>query len=148
LFGSQQVGKMKSANPLQHSERTLAIKGSKNKEWWKDHEQLGLVFESTFRPLQEIVKNVWQRDIVGVYRQLDIGIFENEEKVVSGFVEIQKRAGKVGVKDFGNWIYKMQTLGAKELVALSEAGFTQPVFTHVRQLHANSVKLARIYQLH
>lgn len=141
------MGKMKSADPLQPSERTLAIKGSKNKEWWKDQEQLGLVFERAFRPLQQVHRNTKQRDIVGVLRQLDVGIIEKGQKAVSAFVEIQKRAGKVGMKDFGNWIYKMQTLAAKELVALSEAGFTQPVFKHVRQLHANSVKLARIYQL-
>jgi hypothetical protein len=146
-FGGQQMGRMKSAGPLQPRERTLAIRGSKNQEWWKDQEQLGFLFERAFRPLQQVHRNTMQRDIVGVLRQLDVGIIEKGQKAVSAFVEIQKRAGKVGMQDFGNWIYKMQTLAAKELVALSEAGFTQPVVKHVRQLHANSVKLARIYQL-
>jgi len=125
----------------------LAIKGSKNKEWWKDQEQLGFVFERAFRPFQEVHRNTKQRDIVGVLRQLDVGIIEKGQKAVSAFVEIQKRAGKVGMKDFGDWVYKMQTLAAKELMALSEAGFTRPVFKHVKQLHAKSVKLARIYQI-
>jgi hypothetical protein len=132
---------------VRSSERTLAIKTSKNKEWWKDQEQVGFVFERALRPLQEVRRDTKQRDIVGVLRQLDIGIIEKGQKAVSAFVEIQKRAAKVGMKDFGDWIYKMQTLAAKELVALSEAGFTQSVFKHVRQLHPNSVKLARIYQI-
>ncbi len=125
----------------------MAIKASKNKEWWKDQEQLGFLFERAFRPFQEIHRNTKQRDIVGVLRQLDVGIIEAGQKAVSAFVEIQKRVCKVGMKDFGGWIYKMQTLEAKELVALSEAGFTRPVFKHVKQLHANSVRLARIYQI-
>ena len=64
---------------------------------------------------------------------------EKGEQAVSIFVEIQKRTGKVGMKDFGNWVYKMQTLPAKGLVGLSEAGFTQPVLKHVKRLHQNSV---------
>lgn len=113
----------------------------------EDQEQLGFVFERALRPLQEVRRDTKQRDIVGVLRQLDIGIVEKGQRAVSGFVEVQKRSAKVGMKDFGDWIYKMQTLAAKELVALSEAGFTQPVFKHVKQLHPNSVKLARIHRI-
>jgi hypothetical protein len=51
------------------------------------------------------------------------------------------------MKDFGDWIYKMQTLPAKELVALSEAGFTRGVLKHVKTLYPDSVKLARIHQI-
>src|SRR5262245_23537698 len=108
-------GDNEGVDPLRPSERALATRGSKNKEWWKDQEQLGFVFERAFRPLQEVHRNTRQRDIVGVLRQLDVGIIEKGHKAVSAFVEIQKRAGKVGMKDFGNWIYKMQTLAAKEL---------------------------------
>ena len=125
----------------------VTIKGSKNEEWWKDQEQLGFVFERAFHPFENVQRNTKQRDVVGVLRQLDVGIVEKGQTSVRAFVEIQKRTGKVGIEDFGNWIYKMQTLEAKELIALSESGFTKPVFKHVKQLHPQSVKLARIYPL-
>ncbi|MDX1963362.1 MAG: hypothetical protein SFX18_09430 [Pirellulales bacterium] len=125
----------------------MGIKRSKNAQWWKDQEQLGFVFERAFHPFENVHRNTKQRDAVGVLRQLDVGIIEKGKRSVRAFVEIQKRAVKVGIEDFGNWIYKMQTLKAKELIALSEAGFTQPVFKHVKELHPRSVRLARIYQV-
>lgn len=129
------------------AELSSAPRGSKGNDWWKDQEQLGFLFERALRPLQEVHRDKKQLDIAGVLRQLDVGIIEKGGTAVSSFVEIQKRAGKVGMKDFGGWVYKMQTLRAKELVALSEAGFTQPVFKHVKQLHPNSVRLGRIYEI-
>jgi len=60
-------------------------------------------------------------------------------------VEVQEQAKKAGINDFGSWIYKMQTLQAKTLVAVSEAGFTTPVMRHVEQLHTKTVKLVRIF---
>jgi hypothetical protein len=121
--------------------------GTPMAEWWKDYEQLAHLFERAFRPLQEVLHDIWMDDAAGEPRQLDVAIFVAGEEGLHGFAEVQKRKSKVGLKDFGDWIYKMQTLGASELVALSEAGFARTVRKHVEELHAGRVRLARIYEI-
>lgn len=117
------------------------------KQWWKDHEQLGLLFERALRPLETVIHNVRQLDDVGVQRQMDVGIFEPGQTNVRAFVEVQRRASKVGIEDFGGWIYKMQTIGAQELVVLSAAGFAESVLEHVAQKFSKTVRLAQLHEI-
>jgi hypothetical protein len=120
--------------------------GSKGKSWWKDQEQLGLVFEQALSPLADLRHDTKVRDTVGRLRQLDIGIIDKETKGVRGLVEIQKRTRKVGLHDFGGWMYKLKSIkGAKTLTALSEVGFASSVVAHAKKKYPKAVRLARIY---
>lgn len=47
----------------------------------------------------------------------------------------------MGISDFGSWIYKRDTLKARELVIVSEKGFTKSVIDHVKKLYADTVRL-------
>jgi hypothetical protein len=123
---------------------------TKQKPWWKLHEEIPSVFERLFRPIeQQVLHDTRHRDVVGVLRQLDVGVIDeraNDKKVIA-FVEVQKRKALVGMKDFGDWIYKQQTLRARELVIVSEEGFTQSVLKHVRKLHPERVRLGRLHEV-
>jgi hypothetical protein len=123
---------------------------TKQKPWWKLHEEISSVFERLFRPIeQQVLHDTRHRDVVGVLRQLDVGVIDeraNDKKVIA-FVEVQKRKALVGMKDFGDWIYKQQTLRARELVIVSEEGFTQSVLKHVRKLHPERVRLGRLHEV-
>ena len=122
---------------------------TKQKPWWKVHEEISSIFEKLFRPIEQRVSHdTRHRDVVGVLRQLDVGVIDeraNDKKVIA-LVEVQRRKAPVGIEDLGNWIYKQQTLGARELVIVSEKGFTQPVLKHVRQLHSDQVRLGRLHE--
>lgn len=120
---------------------------TKKMPWWKKHEELVSLFESAMRPLDDVVKkSIFQKDVVDISRQLDVGIFSNgNANNLKSFVEVQKRNKKVGIEDFGAWIYKKETLKVKEFAVVSEAGFTRAVVAHVRQLHPNGVVLGRLH---
>ena len=47
--------------------------------------------------------------------------------------------------DFGGWIYKRDTLKAKELVVVSEKGFAKSVLKHVKKLHPYTVRLGILH---
>jgi hypothetical protein len=116
------------------------------KPWWKTHEEVSFLFEKLFRPLEkEILHNTWRRDIVGVLRQLDVGVIDADsgQNRVKAFVEVQKRKTKVNLKDFGNWVYKRNTLQADELIVVSEEGFTKPVLTHAKK---ENVRLGMLHE--
>jgi hypothetical protein len=85
--------------------------------------------------------------VVGKLRQLDVGVIDaaSGEAKVHALVEVQKRKAKVGLEDFGSWIYKRDTLQARELVIVSEMGFTKPVIAHVKKLHPNTVRLGILH---
>jgi hypothetical protein len=70
----------------------------------------------------------------------------DEHRVVA-LVEVQRRKSKVGLEDFGNWIYKRDTIKAKELVAVSESGFAKSVIDHTRKLHPDSVRLGTLHEV-
>jgi hypothetical protein len=118
----------------------------KPKAWWKQHEEVAAVFERLFHPLEKaVVHDTRRRDVVGQLRQLDVGVIDNSNKQVHSLVEVQKRKAKVGIEDFGNWVYKRDTLNAKELVVVSEMGFSNGVIEHVKKLHPNRVRLGRLH---
>lgn len=121
--------------------------GSKGKDWWKQHEKLALVVERALRPLQEVHANTKVRDLASVLRQLDVAVVDKDTKLVTGLVEVQKRLTKVGIHDYGGFVQKRERLPAKTLVILSEAGFTAPVLKHARKFDAETVRLARIFEL-
>jgi hypothetical protein len=125
----------------------MPTKGSKGQDWWKEQEQLAFVSERALRPLQELKANTRVRDIVNVLRQLDVAVLDQHSRQVTGLVEVQKRLTKVGMHDYGGFIHKRNTLGAKTVVILSEAGFTSPVLKHVRGLEGQTVRLARMHEV-
>jgi len=117
--------------------------------WWRVHEQVAAVFERLFQPLEALVlHDVRRRDIVGQLRQLDVGVLDtlSGEQEVRALVEVQKRKGSVGLADLGNWIYKRDTLQAKELVAISDRGFSRPVLEHAKKLHADGLRLGTLHE--
>jgi len=121
----------------------------KRNEWWSNHEQVAAVFETLFQPFEaRVLHDIRQRDIIGVSRQLDVGIIDDSsgERHVRAFVEVQKRKAKVGVEDLGAWIYKRDTLKAAELVVVSERGFAASVLKHVKALHNDTVRLGTLHQ--
>jgi hypothetical protein len=110
--------------------------GKRKKPWWKIQEEVSFLFETLFRPLEkEILHDTRQRDVVGVLRQLDVGVIDSNaaQNRVKALVEVQKRKCKVGIDDFGSWIYKRNTLQAEELVIVSPEGFTSSVLTHAKK---------------
>ena len=120
------------------------------KPWWKMQEEIAFLFEKLFRPIEDhVLHDTRQRDVVGVLRQFDVGVIDTAsgEKNVLALVEVQKRKARVGIEDLGSWIYKQQTLKAKELVAVSEHGFTRSVIIHVQKLHAENVRLGKLHEV-
>ena len=118
-------------------------------KWWRVHEEVVAVFESLFQPMEaKVLHDTRQRDIVGQLRQLDVGVIDegSGEQRVHALVEVQKRKAKVGLDDLGNWIYKRNTLQAKELVAVSEKGFSRPVLEHARKLHSDNLRLGILHE--
>jgi hypothetical protein len=97
---------------------------------------------------KQVVHDARQRDVVGQLRQLDVGVIDtvSGEQRVHALVEVQRRKEKVGLDDLGNWIYKRDTLQAKELVAISERGFSRPVIEHAKKLHADSLRLGTLHE--
>src|SRR6516164_714886 len=125
---------------------------SKRKEdkRWLNQEKVVAVAEQLFQPLTaKVMYDVRHRDIVGVLRQMDVGVIDEGcgKPRVHALVEVQKRQSKVGMKDFGSWIYKRDTLKAQELVAVSEKGFAASVLKHVHKLHPNNVRLGTLHQV-
>jgi hypothetical protein len=96
-----------------------------------------------------VLHDVRHRDVAGAMRQLDVGVIDDGsgERRVHALVEVQRRRSKVDVKDLGNWIYKRDTLGAKELVAVSERGFTASVLKHARKIHKDTVRLGVLHEV-
>ncbi len=120
------------------------------KPWWKIHEEIAALFERLYRPIEmEIRNDMRQRDIVGTLRQLDVGVIDpaSPEASVNAFVEVQKRRSVVGIDDFGNWMYKLNTLNAKEMVVVSEKGFSKSVVNHVKKLYPDTVRLGLLYKV-
>jgi hypothetical protein len=108
----------------------------RTKPWWKIQEEVSFLFETLFRPLEnKILHDTRQRDIVGVLRQLDVGVIDSGvvQNRVKTLVEVQKRKRKVGIENFGSWVYKRNTLQAEELIIVSQEGFTSPVLTHAKK---------------
>jgi DNA invertase Pin-like site-specific DNA recombinase len=111
-----------------------SAKRSRRVPWWKTHQKLAFLFEKLLNPLEAaILHDTRQRDVVGILRQLDVGIIDQTAGVtqVKSFVEVQKRKKKIGVEDFGSWDYKRRTLNAGEITIISEIGFSAPVLAHV-----------------
>jgi Helix-turn-helix domain len=51
---------------------------------------------------------------------------------------------KVGIEDFGSWIYKRNTLQANELIIISQEGFTRSVTAHAKR---ENVRLGMLRQV-
>jgi hypothetical protein len=69
--------------------------------WWKDHEKVAYLFEKLLKPFEaHIEHDTKHRDIVGMFRQLDVGIIAEVagETRVKSFVELQKRKTKVTIQ--------------------------------------------------
>jgi hypothetical protein len=123
-------------------------KRSRRVPWWKTHQKLAFLFEKLLNPLEAaILHDTRQRDVVGILRQLDVGIIDQTAGVtqVKSFVEVQKRKKKIGVEDFGSWDYKRRTLNAAEITIISEVGFSAPVLAHVKSLHPDTVRLGLLH---
>jgi hypothetical protein len=118
--------------------------------WWKDHEKVAYLFEKLLKPFEtHIEHDTKQRDIVGTFRQLDVGIIDEiaGERRVKSFVEVQKRKTKVSIQDLGDWDYKRRTLGASDITIISEAGYSKSVLDHVRVLHRDTIRLGKLHQV-
>src|SRR5271157_5019380 len=117
--------------------------------WWKDQEKVAFLFEKLLKPFEtHIEHDTKHRDIVGAFRQLDVGIIDEVAgaKLVKSFVEVQKRKSKVTIQDLGDWDYKRRTLGARNITIISEAGFSKSVLEHVKKLHKNTIILGRLHE--
>ena len=60
-----------------------------NTPWWKTHEQISYLFEKLVKPLEaRILHDTRQRDVVGILRQLDVGVIDevDGQTVVKSFV--------------------------------------------------------------
>jgi hypothetical protein len=125
-----------------------SVKKSRRAPWWKTQQKLAFFFEQALRPLEAaILHDTRQRDVVGILRQLDVGIIDENAgiKTVKSFVEVQKRKKKIGIEDFGSWDYKRRTLNATEITIISEVGFSAPVIAHVKKLHTDTVRLGLLH---
>ena len=114
----------------------VSQKPKRQRPWWKTNEEIAYLFETLLKPFEEtIIHDTRQRDIVGILRQLDVGVIDNvnEHRRVKSFVEVQKRRKKVTIEDLGNWDYKRRTLGASEMTIISETGFSASVIDHVEK---------------
>jgi hypothetical protein len=139
----------KTRAPVTKKSKKPKVRPRRN-EWWRNHEQVAAVFETLYQPLEAlVVHDIRQRDVVGVMRQLDVGVIDESsgERRVHAIVEVQKRKSKVGVEDLGSWIYKRDTLKASELVAVSERGFAASVLKHVKSLHGDTVRLGTLHEI-
>ena len=129
--------------------RSSATGTGRRQPWWKDHEKVAFLFEKLLKPFEaHIEHDTRHRDIVGVFRQLDVGIIDEVggTKSVKSFVEVQKRKTKVTIQDLGDWDYKRRTLGAVDIAILSEAGFSKAVLDHVKKLHKDTIRLGRLHE--
>ncbi len=118
--------------------------------WWKTQQKLAFLFEKLLNPLEAaILHDTRQRDVVGVLRQLDVGMIDQTLGFtqVKSFVEVQKRKKKVGIEDFGSWDYKRRTFNANEITIISEVGFSAPVLAHVKSLHSDTVRLGLLHSV-
>jgi hypothetical protein len=116
--------------------------------WWRTQEKVAWLFETLLKPFEaKILHDTKQRDIANVYRQLDVGVIDDQtgEKRVKSFVEVQKRKSPVTIQNLGDWEYKRSTLGASEFTIISEAGFTSSVIKHVKRFHSETIRLGRLY---
>jgi hypothetical protein len=139
-------GKRKRPKPAAVTKKPNA---RKRKEWWRNHEEVVALLERLFQPLEaRVLHDIRQKDVVGVLRQLDVGVIDEStgERRVRALVEVQKRKSKVGVEDLGSWIYKRDTLKAAELVVVSERGFAASVLKHVKALHDDTVRLGTLHE--
>ena len=106
-----------------------SVKKSRRAPWCNMQQKLAFFFEQALRPLEAaILHDTRQRDVVGILRQLDVGIIDGNAgiKTVKSFVEVQKRKKKIGINDFGSWDYKRRTLNATEITIISEVGRSGP----------------------
>jgi hypothetical protein len=125
-----------------------SVKQRKRAPWWKTQQKLAFLFEQALKPLEAaILHDTRQRDVVGILRQLDVGIIDENAGVkrVKSFVEVQKRKKRIGIEDFGSWDYKRRTLNASEITIISEVGFSAPVIAHVKKIHADTVRLGLLH---
>jgi hypothetical protein len=128
----------------------MSEKRQRRVPWWKTHEKVSYLFEKLLKPLEtQILHDTRHRDVVGTFRQLDVGIIDDVagEKRVKSFVEVQKRRTKVTIQNLGDWDYKRRTLGASEVTFISEAGFTASVIDHVKTLHSDTIKLGLLHPI-
>jgi hypothetical protein len=120
----------------------------KRSAWWKDHEVIAYLFETLVKQVEEtIIHDTRARDIVGILRQLDVGVIDNvngHRRVIS-FVEVQKRRKKVTIQNLGDWDYKRRTLGASEMTIVSEADFARSVIKHVKTFHQYTIQLGLLH---
>ena len=126
----------------------VSQKPKRQRPWWKTNEEIAYLFETLLKPFEEtIIHDTRQRDIVGILRQLDVGVIDNvnEHRRVKSFVEVQKRRKKVTIEDLGNWDYKRRTLGASEMTIISETGFSASVIDHVKELHPDTITLGLLH---
>jgi hypothetical protein len=128
--------------------RSTKARSKRRQPWWKIHERVSFLFEILLKPFEtEICHDTRFRDVVGRFRQLDVGVIDNStgSKYVKSFVEVQKRKAKVGLPNLGDWDYKRRTLGASEMTIISEVGFTASVIAHVKKLHPDTINLGMLY---
>lgn len=121
----------------------------KSQPWWRDHEKVSYLFEKLLKPFEaHIEHDTRHRDIVGMFRQLDVGVISETagETRVKSFVEVQKRKTKVTIQDLGDWDYKRRTLLAEDMTIVSEAGFSKSVLEHVKKLHQGKVRLGKLHE--
>jgi hypothetical protein len=129
--------------------RPSATGTERRQPWWKDHEKVAFLFEKLLKPFEtHIEHDTKHRDIVGTFRQLDVGIIDEVAgaKLVKSFVEVQKRKTKVTIQDLGVWDYKRRTLRAWDITIISEAGFSKTVLEHVKKLHKHTIRLGRLHE--
>lgn len=86
--------------------------------------------------------------VTGRKRQFDVVVEAGSaERRITTVVEVQKRTGKVDLPTLQAWWAKAESVGAHQLVGVSEAGFTKGVVEEVQLRIGPRVRLVSLQEL-
>ena len=111
---------------------------------WRAQEHAVALIEKLISPNATVVHDV-RLPVIGSSkrrkRQCDVVVYSGHlPRQHLSIVEVQKRARKVGLNDFGGWLLKLEQVGAHALIAVSERGFDESVREAARK-YGDRVKL-------
>jgi hypothetical protein len=124
----------------------MAIKRDKP---WQVVEQVVALLERAIGAGAQVRHDVQLRSLsTGQLRQFDVVVEAGQrERRILTVVEVQKRKKRVGVPSVEAWWAKAESVGAHQLVCVSEAGFSSTVIREVQAKHGPRVRLVQLRDL-
>lgn len=119
-------------------------KNKRNKEW-ESIEKLVAILEKFITPNSRVEHNV-KLPILGSptkrKRQFDAVItLTSGSKIFTIVVEVQKRKSKPTIGMFHSWVTKMESVGATQLICVSEKGYPKSIFEEVQIKYGKKITL-------